>query len=180
MIANEDALMPLPPPSSWPGALMPAQRSRRARWARALRILAAVLGVMAGTGAIAVPTCTIASGATLAFGSIVALASTPDVTTNSGSSFWVNCTSDVTSAPTLFSSTERKLLSSFAELPFALSLGSPGATELPSTAPGTALTALIRNGTNQTVTLHGKVRAADFKALPSGVYARSITLTIEY
>jgi len=153
---------------------------RRACAALRLRLTSAVFAVAASTAAIAVPTCTTASGATLAFGSIVALASTPDVTTNSGSSFWVNCTSDVTSAPTLYSSTERKLQSGFAELSFALSLATPGGIELPSASPGAPLTGLTRNGSNQTVTLHGKVRAADFKALPSGVYSRSITLTIEY
>lgn len=148
----------------------------------ALRCVVNMLGLLAAvasTCSIAVPTCTSASGATLAFGTIVALASTGDITANTGSSFWVNCTSDVTAAPTLHSNTERTLTSGGNSLPFALSAVAPGSVDLPSSSPGTVLT-ITRNGANQTVTLYGKVRAADFKALPSGTYSRSITLTIEY
>jgi hypothetical protein len=53
----------------------------------------------AAVEALAIPTCMVASGATLSFGAIVALASTGDVTTNSGTSFWVNCTAEVSAAP---------------------------------------------------------------------------------
>lgn len=166
----------LPPPRQRSRA---ASRVRSVESPRALRILFALLGAAASAGAFAVPTCTVASGATLAFGPIVALASTGDVTTNSGSTFWVNCTSDVTSAPTLYSATPRSLVSGANSLPFALSAVSPGSTELPAASPGTAL-GITRNGSNQTVTLHGKVRAADFKALPSGVYSLGTTLTVEY
>ncbi len=158
----------------------PPLRDLRARAPRRyLACLLALLAAATSTGALAVPTCTVASGATLAFGTIVALASTGDVTSNSGSSFWVNCTSDVTAAPTLYSDTGRTLMSGGNSLPFALSAMAPGGIELPSTSPGTAL-GITRNGSNQTVTLHGKVRAADFKALPSGSYSQLITLTVEY
>jgi hypothetical protein len=98
----------------------------------------------AGLSAQAVPTCTIASGATLSFGAMVALASTGDVTTNSGSSFWVNCTSDVAAAPALSSATPRTLLSGGNSLPFALSIVSPGGAELPTASPGAQL-GLARN-----------------------------------
>ena len=140
--------------------------------------LAAVLMCL-GTSAFAVPTCTVASGATLSFGAIVALASTSDVTTNSGSSFWVNCTSDVAAAPALYSATARSLQSGANTLPFALSGVSPGGSDLPTAFPGMTL-GIARNGSNQTVTLYGKVLAADFKALPSGTYTRVISLTVEY
>lgn len=139
---------------------------------------AAVLAT-ACTRALAVPTCTVATGATLSFGPIVALASTGDVTTNSGSSFWVNCTSDVIAAPSLHSATPRTLASGGSSLPFALSTVTPGGAELPSASPGAPL-GFTRNGTNQAVTLHGRVDSGNFKSLPAGAYARSIALTLEY
>ena len=127
----------------------------------------------------AVPTCTIASGAMLSFGAVVALANTGDVTTNSGSSFWVNCTSDVAAAPTVYSATPRTLLSGGNSLPFALSMVSPGGTELPTASPGTQL-GIARNGSNQMVTLYGKILATHFQSLSPGMYSTSIMLTIEY
>ena len=127
----------------------------------------------------AVPTCTIASGAMLSFGAVVALASTGDVTTNSGSSFWVNCTSDVAAAPTLYSATPRTLPSGGNSLPFALSMVSPGGAELPTASPGTQL-GIPRNGSNQIVTLYGKILATHFQSLSPGMYSTSIMLTIEY
>ncbi len=141
--------------------------------------LALALVVFGCTNAWAVPTCTIASGASLSFGSVVALASTGDVTTNSGSSFWVNCTSDVTATPTLHSATQRTLVSGGSSLPFTLSASSPGGAELPTASPGAPL-GMPRNGTNQVVTLYGRILSSHFRSLPSGFYSTSITLTLEY
>src|ERR1700719_1529462 len=133
-----------------------------------------------GGGAVrAVPTCTVASGAMLSFGAVVALASTGDVTTNSGSSFWVNCTSDVAAAPAVYSATPRTLLSGGNSLPFALSIVSPGGVELPTASPGAQL-GLTRNGSNQMVTLYGNILAPNFQSLSPGMYSRYITLTLEY
>src|ERR1700722_6719642 len=98
----------------------------------------------------AVPTCTVAYSAPLAFGAIVALDSTGDVTTNSGTSFWVNCTSDVTAAPTLYSGIPRTLLSGSRSLPFALSASASGGAELPTVSPGVS-PGILRNGTQQAV-----------------------------
>jgi spore coat protein U-like protein len=127
----------------------------------------------------AVPTCTIASGATLSFGSVIALASTGDVTTNSGSSLWMNCTSDVTTTPALYSVTTRTLVSGVNSFPFALSASSPGGVELATSSPGTPL-GIAKNGSNQTVTLYGKIYNANFRALPAGAYSRVVDLTVEY
>jgi len=129
--------------------------------------------------AFAIPTCTVASGATLSFGAVVALASTGDVTANSGGSFWVNCTSDVSTTPTLYSATARSMIQGGNTLPFTLSLVSPGGADLPATSPGAALS-IPKDGTNRTVTLYGKIRAADFKGLPSGLYSRTLSLTVSY
>lgn len=148
---------------------------------RGSRIAQLSLMLVAGacTSVQAVPTCTVASGAMLSFGAVVALASTGDVTTNSGSSFWVNCTSDVAAAPALYSSTPRTLLSGGNNLPFALSMVAPGGAELPTASPGAQL-GITRNGANQMVTLYGKILATNFQSLSPGVYSRSITLTLEY
>lgn len=131
------------------------------------------------THGLAVPTCTVATGATLSFGAVVALASSADVTTNSGSSFWINCTPDVTAAPSLHSATPRLLISGGNSLAFALSAVTPKGAELPTASPGTPL-GFLRDGTNQTVTLHGHMDATNFSSLPGGAYARSIVLTLEY
>jgi spore coat protein U-like protein len=154
---------------------MAAGRRRGSR----LAWLSLMLAAGACMSAQAIPTCTIASGATLSFGAVVALASTGDVTTNSGSSFWVNCTSDVAAAPALYSSTPRTLLSGGNSLPFALSLVSPGGASLPTISPGTQL-GITRNGSNQMVTLYGKILATNFQSLSPGMYSTSITLTLEY
>jgi spore coat protein U-like protein len=84
------------------------RKVRASRWSKPLFDTSLRVLFMAGltaTPALAAPTCTIASGATLSFGAVVALASTGDVTTNSGTSLWVNCNSDVTGAPALYSAT---------------------------------------------------------------------------
>lgn len=140
-----------------------------------------LVAMLAGacTHGLAVPTCTVATGATLSFGAVVALASTADVTTNSGSSFWINCTPDVTAAPSLHSATPRLLISGGNSLAFALSAVTPEGAELPTASPGTPL-GFVRDGTNQIVTLHGHMDASNFSSLPGGAYARSIVLTLEY
>ena len=149
------------------------RRGSRIAWLSLMLVAGACMSVQA------VPTCTIASGAILSFGAVVALASTGDVTTNSGSSLWVNCTSDVAAAPALYSATPRTLLSGGNSLPFALSIVSPGGVELPTAAPGAQL-GLTRNGSNQMVTLYGNILAPNFQSLSPGMYSRSITLTLEY
>ena len=130
--------------------------------------------------AMAAPTCTIATGATLSFGSVVALASTPDQTTNSGTSFWVNCSEDVAAAPTLYSSTTPRTLQSGAySIPLALSTHSPGGPELPFASPGMPLN-VLRNGTAETVVLFAKIQSTHFRSLPSGSYTAVLSLTVEY
>lgn len=146
---------------------------------RLSRSLLMCLLATACTHGLAVPTCTIATSATLSFGAVVALVSTGDVTTNSGSSFWINCTPDVTAAPLLHSATARTLTSGGNSLAFALSAVAPGGPELPTASPGAPL-GFTRDGSNQTVTLHGRIRSSDFGGLSAGVYAGSVVMTVEY
>lgn len=149
--------------------------------ARGLRHVLAVLCLASiGNSALALPTCTIATGATLSFGSVVALASNPDQTTNSGTSFWVDCSADVQSAPALYSSTTpRVLLSGVYGIPLALSTEAPGGPELPFASPGMPLN-VLRNGTAETVILYAKVQSIHFRSLPSGSYTAVLSLTVEY
>ncbi len=93
--------------------------------------------------------------------------------------FWVNCSNDVATAPALYSATPRTLVWGTNSLAFSLSTSAPGGTELSTAPPGTSL-GIGRDGTNQTVTLYGRILASDFRSLRAGAYARSIALTIEY
>jgi spore coat protein U-like protein len=129
---------------------------------------------------LALPTCSVASSPNLSFGSVIALASTPDQTSNSGISFWVNCSADVPRAPSLYSSTTpRVLLSGANSVPLALSTESPGGLELPFAAPGMPLN-LLMNGSPRTVILYAKIRSIHFRSLPSGNYSATLSLTLEY
>lgn len=123
--------------------------------------------------------CTIAPGAQIAFGPVVALASTGDVDSNSGSSLVVQCAADVALPPSLYSSSPRRLSGPGGDLPFRLSLDSPGGLELADASPGSPLS-VPSDGIDHVVPLHARLRAADFASLPAGNYAASITLTIEY
>ena len=102
----------------------------------AFRMLALAATALAAQQAIAVPTCTIASAAVLSFGTVVPLASTGNISTNSGGSFWINCNADVTSMPALYSGTARVMASGDSALPFQLSTEHAGGLGLPSTSPG--------------------------------------------
>lgn len=101
-------------------------------------------------------------------------------TTNSGTSFWVNCNADVPSAPTLYSSTTpRTLVYGASSIPLALSTEAPGGPELPFASPGMPLNVLM-NGTAETVVLYAKIQSIHFRSLPSGSYTAILGLTVEY
>jgi spore coat protein U-like protein len=155
----------------------PARRNSRNIRCLLWTCVAALTGVV--SEAWAVPTCTIASSPTISFGSFAALRSTGDQFANSGTSFWVNCTSDVTSAPTLYSASTRTMSSGVNQLPFTLSLSPSMSSGLPSTAPGEALS-IARDGTSKTVTLYGRLASADFRVLPHGLYTTMVTLNLDY
>lgn len=134
---------------------------------------------LASAGALA-QSCTVASGATLAFPVIVALASTGDQTTDSAQSLKVACDSAVTGTLRLYSGTARVMSNGAHSLPFNLSLSSGAASnDLSTLSPGAPFD-LGRDGQPHTVTLYAKIFARDFKSLPAGPYSASITLTVEY
>jgi hypothetical protein len=123
--------------------------------------------------------CEVVDGA-IGFGSLVALASTGDKTADSGVTFKVACSSDVT--PTIASTTTRSMTDGAGTphlLPFNLSL-TPGAAadDLASTTPA-ALT-ITQDGTLQTVTLYAKILASNFAALPAGIYSNTMVVDVAY
>jgi spore coat protein U-like protein len=142
-------------------------------------LLACLLLSAMPAGAARAAGCSLSTGPQLAFGPIVALASTGDVDSNTGATLTVRCSADVTLPPALYSPSPRELAGPGGYLPFRLSLLSPGGPDLPETAPGAPLS-VASDDVDHVVTLHGRLRAADFAALPAGSYAASITLTIEY
>lgn len=146
---------------------------------RRARSAAAAVFLIAAAGAQATPQCSVSTSAVLSFGSVVALASTGDVASDTGSSFWVNCNAEVAGAPAVYSSSPRVMSNGDRQLPFTLSAVAPGGAALPSASPGASLS-IPRNGMNQPVVLYGRLRAADFKALPGGHYSTNLVITIEY
>lgn len=146
-------------------------------WGKALKSLARCLfGVLcAGLGQPAWAACSVGGMATLSFGPVIALASTANADSNTGVTFWLAC--DEGALPALYSGTTRTLQSGANQLPVLLSLSAPGGAELPSTFPGTALT-LVGQGEHQVIPLYGRLRTADFRLLPAGVYGGSLVLTV--
>jgi spore coat protein U-like protein len=153
--------------------------SGKARWPGVLPGVLVLLLAMASTHATA-QSCTVGSGGALAFGSVVALASTPHQTTDSGQSFKVRCDSGVAGTLRLYSATPRVLQNNASSLPFNLSLNSGAANDDLPTAPLGAPFDITRNGTDQAVTLYAKIYTQNFKSLPGGLYSAAIVLTVEY
>jgi spore coat protein U-like protein len=141
-------------------------------------VLIAVLA-MVSTHATA-QSCTVGTGGALAFGSVVALASTTNQTTDSGQSFKVKCDSGVAGTLRLYSATPRVMQNNASSLPFNLSLNSGAANDdLPTASLGAPFD-ITRNGTDQAVILYAKIFTQNFKSLPSGLYLAAIVLTVEY
>lgn len=142
-------------------------------------IAALLLCAAAPIGAARASGCSVGMGGLLDFGAIVALASSGNVDSNSGASLVVRCDADVTLPPALYSGTSRDLSGPGGALPFRLSLLSPGGPDLPEAPPGAPL-ALPSDGADHAVVLHGRLRATDFAALPSGSYGATVTITLQY
>lgn len=138
-----------------------------------------LVAACAAPAASAASGCTLGTGAQLDFGSIVPLASTGNVDSNTGSTLTVRCGADVVLPPRLRAASSRAMSGPGGYLPYHLSLLSPGGPELPDTSPGAALS-VASDDVEHVVTLHGRVRAVDFAGMDSGSYSADITLTIEY
>lgn len=164
---------------------------------RSLPAAAAVAALMSGATAFAdtaatvsgnvtvqatlTPACEVSSaGATIDFGSIVALASTGNKDGNSGSGFQVACSTGL--SPKIYSTTARVMDDGQAHsLPFDLCLAEcTGSNGLAATEAGADTLAITQDGDLKTVTLYGRVQAADFKALPAGSYSKTVTVSVDY
>lgn len=124
--------------------------------------------------------CEVAASGSIAFGSVVALASTGDKSANNTSGFTVACSSDM--SPTIYSTTARAMANGGNSLPFALCLGSScsGANDLAATQGAANALTITKDGSMQAVALSGKILAADFKALPAGAYSQTVTINVDY
>jgi spore coat protein U-like protein len=140
--------------------------------------LAAAL-LVSSVGALA-QSCTVAQGAILAFPPVVALANGGDQTTDSGQSFKISCDASVVTSLRLYAASPRVMINNSRYLPFNLSLTSGAlSNDLAASSPGTPLN-ITRDGQGQTVPLYARIYAHDFQSLPGGVYATTLTLTLEY
>jgi spore coat protein U-like protein len=122
--------------------------------------------------------CTV-SEATMDFTNTAALLSTGDQITDTGSTLKVACTTGI--SPTIWSSSPRYLVSGPNSIPFNLSQESGAALDdLPTAAPGEAITGYIADGTEKVVPLFGKILALNFGDEPASVYTANITVSVSY
>lgn len=123
------------------------------------------------------------SAATMVFPAISSFA-VSDVVADTAGSLLIACTTGTT--PLLWSDSPRVLTGPGAgvpEIPF--SLGQTTATALtdalPIVAAGEAIAApFVADGTEQSVPLHGLIKAADYVGKDPGLYSTSITINVEY
>lgn len=123
------------------------------------------------------------SAATMVFPAISPFANT-DVSADTAGSLLIACTALTT--PLIWSDSLRVLKGPGAgveEIPF--SLGQTPATALtdalPIIATGEAIAApFVANGTEQSVPLHGLIKAADYAGKPPGTYMATITINVNY
>jgi spore coat protein U-like protein len=124
--------------------------------------------------------CTVQAG-TIAFGNIIALAATGNVTADSGTTFKVACSNGA--VPTIATTTTREMSDgASAVLPFQLSMtAGAAADDFPSSSP--ASLSLVQDGTLKTVTIYAKVLASDFtgaNAKPVGAYTQTVVVDVAY
>lgn len=119
----------------------------------------------------------------MVFDAISSFADT-DVVADTGGTLMIACTTGTT--PLIWSDSPRVLTGPGAgvvEIPF--SLGQTPATALtdalPIIAAGEAIAApFVADGTEQSVPLHGLIKAADYAGKDPGLYSASITINVNY
>jgi spore coat protein U-like protein len=127
-----------------------------------------------------VAACEVSSAATIAFGSVIALASTTAPSADTGTTFQVACSADAT--PRIYASGTRTLVEGSNSIPFNLSLTSGAANDdLPSTSQGATALTMTQDGTLKTVPIYARLPTANFQALESGTYTASgLSLIVTY
>jgi spore coat protein U-like protein len=123
--------------------------------------------------------CTV-SASTLTFAAADALTSSADVTGNTGESLKIACTTGTT--PTIWSETERTVSDGTNTFPFNLSQTSGAENDdLPTdTGSAAAISGFTADGTEQTVTIYGKILAGEFGTKPAGAYTKAVILSVNY
>jgi hypothetical protein len=121
------------------------------------------------------------SASSLTFASVAALTSSSDVPGDTGSTLQIACTSGVT-APTIWSDTARTLVNGANNFGFNLSqIAGADSDDLPTTTGAAqAITGFTADGTAKTVTIYGKILAANFGGKPAGTYTKDIILSVNY
>jgi hypothetical protein len=111
---------------------------------------------------------------------VVALASSGNQAANSGSGFQVACSTGLT--PTIYSTTAREMDDGAGHtLAFNLCLSAcTGSNDLAAAQEGADSLSLTQDGSLQTVALHGRILATNFKALPAGSYSKLVTISVDY
>ena len=126
-----------------------------------------------------VSACSVSPTAAIHFGNITSLLAAGDKTGDSGSTFQVACSSDV--SPLISNADTHTMLFGAIPLPFNLSLvAGAAANDFPPTATGLVMT---KDGTLQTVTLDGKVLASNFtgtNAKAAGAYTVNLVVAVDY
>jgi spore coat protein U-like protein len=122
--------------------------------------------------------CTV-SEAAMDFTNTAALLSSGDQIADTGTTLKVACTTG--SSPTIWSSSPRFLVSGPNSIPFNLSQESGAALDdLPTAAPGEAISGYIADGTEKVVPLFSKILALNFGDEPASMYTANITVSVNY
>lgn len=122
--------------------------------------------------------CEVSSSGTIAFGTVGTLESTGDKLASNTTGFRVACSAGL--SPYIFSATARVMESGANTLAFDLCLTACTGTN--GLAVGATTDALVINqdGSLHPVELHARITAANFKASPPGVYAKTVVISVEY
>jgi spore coat protein U-like protein len=122
--------------------------------------------------------CEVSNSGTIAFGNVVALASTGDQSVSNATGFKVACSTGLT--PYIFSATSRVMTSGANTLAFDLCLTAcTGSNGLAVGATTDALS-ITQNGSLQSVPLYARILAANFKGKPAGDYTQTVVISVEY
>jgi spore coat protein U-like protein len=120
-----------------------------------------------------------AAGAKIDFGPVVALESTGDKAGDSSEGFQVACSTGL--SPQIYSTSDRVMTSGANNLAFDLCLSAcNGSNALATTQLGADTLTIIQDGSLKPVTLHGRIKAANFKSLPAGSYTTTVTVSVDY
>jgi spore coat protein U-like protein len=105
-----------------------------------------------------------------------------DIAADSAGTLLITCSASTT--PLIWSDSTRVLSGpGAAEIPFSLSQRTATASTdaLPTISTGQAIAApFVANGTEQSVALHGLIKAADYMGKAPGLYTTSIKMNVDY